>query len=94
MAKLPEFKTDEEFAEFVETHDMADYWDEFEEVKDVKIKRPVKKHVSLRIYPYLISEIKEIATVKGMPYQTLIGQWLADRVFQEKKLLAKTSQEA
>lgn len=31
MAKLPDFETDDEFFEFVETHDMADYWDEFEE---------------------------------------------------------------
>jgi hypothetical protein len=27
MPALPEFSNEEEFAEFVETHDMADYWD-------------------------------------------------------------------
>lgn len=32
MAKLPKFKTDDEFFEFVETHDMTDYWDDFEDV--------------------------------------------------------------
>ena len=40
MPKLPVFKTEEEFAQFVETHDMGEYWDEFEDVTDVKITIP------------------------------------------------------
>lgn len=86
MAKLPEFKTDDEFFEFVETHDTADYWDEFEDVENVKVKRPKKKAITIRLYPYLIAETKRFAAKYGMPYQTLIGQWLAERLSQEKKM--------
>jgi len=85
MAKLPEFKTDEEFFEFVENNDTADYWDEFEDVEDVIIKRPKKKAITIRLYPYLITETKKIAMKRNLPYQTLIGQWLAERLSQEKK---------
>ena len=82
MAKLPEFKTDSEFFEFVETHDTAD---EFEDVEIVKVKRPRKKAITIRLYPYLIAETKKVAAKYGMPYQTLIGQWLAERLSQERK---------
>ena len=85
MAKLPDFQTDDEFYKFVETHDTADYWDEFEDVEDVKIKRPKKKAITIRLYPYLIAETKKIAAQYGMPYQTLIGQWLAERLSQEQQ---------
>jgi len=83
--RLPEFKTDEEFAEFVETHDLGGYWDEFEDV-DVEIKRPTKKRVSLRVYPYHLAEVKRIAKEKGMPYQTMIGHWIAEKVAEERRL--------
>jgi predicted DNA binding CopG/RHH family protein len=89
MPKLPDFKTDDEFFEFVETHDTANYWDEFESVSDVKIKRPNKKAITIRLYPYLIAETKKVAAQLGMPYQTLIGQWLAERLSQEKQKQAK-----
>lgn len=38
--KLPEDMSDDEFFDFIENNSLADYWDEFEEVKDVTIKRP------------------------------------------------------
>lgn len=91
MAKkrLPDFKSDGEFAEFVENNDMADYLDEFKEVKDMKFKRPTKRPITMKIYPYILDKIKRIAAEKGMPYQTLIGQWLAERVSQEQLIRAK-----
>ncbi len=44
--KLPDFETDEEFAEFFDSHSSADYWDEFETIEDVEIKRPANKKIS------------------------------------------------
>lgn len=83
--KLPDFETDEEFAEFFETHSFADYWDEFEDVEDVEIKRPVRKRITIRIFPYVLNNIKAIAQRRGMPYQTLIQQWLAERLSEEQR---------
>ncbi len=86
MAKLPEFKTEEEFIEFFETHDLADYWDEFEEVHDIEIAipRPSDKSVAVRLYPDLLDEIKKVAKRKGVSYQVLVQQWLTERLNQEK----------
>ncbi len=85
--KLPKFKTEEEFAKFVEEHDMADYADELEEIKDIRVTIPkqTKTMISLRIYPYLLEEIKQIAAKKHMPYQSLIQQWLAEKINEEKR---------
>lgn len=85
--KMPEFKNEKEFAKFVEEHDMADYAGDLEEVKDIKItiSKQTKTMISLRIYPYLLDEIKQIAAKKHMPYQSLIQQWLAEKINEEKK---------
>lgn len=87
--KFPDFKSDEEFVEFVENNDMAAYLNEFEEVKNIKFKRPTKRSITMKVYPYILEEIKRIASEKGMPYQTLIGQWLAERLSQEQLIRAK-----
>ncbi len=41
--QLPEFKTPEEFAEFVETHDMTEYLDQMEEVEVIVNREPLKQ---------------------------------------------------
>ncbi|MGZ8843895.1 MAG: CopG family antitoxin, partial [Pyrinomonadaceae bacterium] len=42
--KLPKFSSDEEFAEWVETHDLSDYLDSFEVVtEDMKVQRTSQK---------------------------------------------------
>ncbi len=84
MAKLPTFINDDAFADFVDTHDMADYWDEFEDV-EVQIEHPKKEAITIQLYPYLITETKKVAAKYGMPYQTLIGQWVAERLSQERQ---------
>jgi len=89
--KLPDFKTPEEFAEFVGNHDMGDYWEEFEDV-DVTIKRPPKQKITMWIYPRLLQDVKKIAVQSGIPCQTLLQQWIAERVMEEKKMLTKESQ--
>ncbi|MBM3236517.1 hypothetical protein FJZ31_09480 [Candidatus Poribacteria bacterium] len=56
--KLPDFETDEEFAEFFATHSFADYWDEFEDVEYVEFKRPMRKRITIRIFPYVLNNIR------------------------------------
>ena len=89
---MPDFKSDEEFGEFVENNDMAAYLNEFEEVRNIKLKRPTKRPITMKIYPYILEEIKKISAEKGIPYQTLIGQWLAERVYQEQLIRAKRNE--
>lgn len=81
---VPEFQNNKEFAEFVDNNDMSEY--DWEDAPEVEIERPVKKPVTLRLYPYLVDGIKKMAQKRGMPYQTLIGYWLSEKLSQEQLL--------
>jgi len=41
------------------------------------------RNVSIKIDPLYLQSIKKIATLKGIPYQTLIRQWLTEKIRQE-----------
>ena len=59
---------------------------DWEDAPEVEVKRMVKKPVTLRLYPYLVDGIKKMAQKRGMPYQTLIGYWLSEKLSQEQLL--------
>jgi predicted DNA binding CopG/RHH family protein len=44
------------------------------------------KNISIKIDPLYLQSIRKIATMKGIPYQTLVRQWLAEKVKKELKL--------
>ena len=76
---------EKEFTKFVEEHDIANYWNDFEDVDiEVDIPIPTKKNITMKIYPYLLREVKSIAGKKGIPYQSLIQQWIAEKISEEK----------
>ena len=89
MAKRGELtKIEQEFADFVETHDTAEMIDqgELKEVSDVKISIPTRKtSITMKIYPALLNRIKKVAEAGKMPYQSLINQWLAERTYYEEQ---------
>lgn len=45
--------------------------------------RPRKKPVGLRLRPDYLDAIKRVADRRGIPYQTLIQMWLAEKLRQE-----------
>ena len=53
-----------------------------------KRKRKLK-NITIKIDPLQIMAIKKVATMKSIPYQTLIRHWLAENVKEELKLVSK-----
>jgi len=47
-----------------------------------KRKRTLK-NITIKINPLHITAIKKLATMKSMPYQTLIRHWLAEEIKKE-----------
>ncbi len=83
--RLPEFKTEEEAAEFWDTHSLADYWDQMEPVQVTFAPGALKlKQVCLRLSPPMIEQAKRIAASKGIRYQTLLRMWITERMKQEE----------
>ena len=86
MAKkrIPRFSTDDEAAEFWETHDFADYVDDTKPAEGVEFAREPLKQVSLRLAPKQIARLKRIAATKGIGYQTMVRMWITERSRQEE----------
>ncbi len=43
-------------------------------------------NISIKIDPIYLVSVKKIAVMKGLPYQTLIRQWLTEKMRKELKL--------
>jgi phosphoenolpyruvate synthase/pyruvate phosphate dikinase len=53
----------------------------------LKGKRKRKlKNFSIKIDPLQLQALKRIATSKGIPYQTLVRQWLVEKIKRELKI--------
>ena len=50
-----------------------------------KRKRKLQ-NVSIKLDPLYLVSIKKVATQKGIPYQTLAWQWVAEKIRQELKI--------
>ena len=83
--KLPDFSrmTLEEIAEFWETHDSADYWDQMEEV-EVGFKRKLDRTVTIKLAASDLEEIKKIAQEKAIGHTTLIRSWIKEKLDELK----------
>jgi len=56
-----------------------------EEIITGRRKRRLR-NVSIKIDPLYLQSIKKIATLKGIPYQTLVRQWLTEKIRKELKI--------
>ena len=80
--KLSRFRSAEEAAKHLEAHSSAPFWNETKPVR-VKVERPVRQMVSIRLELRLYNRLRQVAANKGLPYQTLIQQWLSERAMAE-----------
>ena len=82
--KIPAFKTEEEEREFWATHDSADYidWSMSTSIVLPKLKSTLKT-ISLRLPETIIEELKILANKRDVPYQSLLKNFLSERIEQE-----------
>lgn len=75
-------RTMHEIGEFWDTHSLADYWDQTQEVEfEVRAKR---RH-RITVDPDVYSQIEEQARINGVVPETLVNLWLAERLQKTKK---------
>lgn len=80
--RIPAFRSLEEESEYWDKHSVTEHLSEFKPVK-MKLRGPVKHLLSIRIDMDLVQKIRRIADHRGVPYQTLMQQWLAERAEDE-----------
>lgn len=83
MAKIPQFKTLEEAAEFWDTHDFEDYIDDTEPVTiTVKIPRR-KKTLTVPLDAKVYEPIEALAAKRGGRAEKMVSLWLKDKAMEE-----------
>jgi predicted DNA binding CopG/RHH family protein len=55
------------------------------DILDKKRKRKLQ-NVTIKMDPLQVRTIRKLATIKSMPYQTLVRHWLSDKIRQELNL--------
>ena len=84
LKKIPDFKNDDERAEFWDTQDSGEYidWSKAEETIFPNLKLS-SESISMRLPGPLLAHIKSLANQKGVPYQSLMKVYLSDKVDEE-----------
>lgn len=85
MAKLPKITNEEEWAEFVDTHDMAEYWDDMIPVnpKEFRIVRRRKTLVGLEIPTRTMEKVRQLAKQRKKAPEKMLQQWVTQRLRDE-----------
>lgn len=84
----PDFSkmTRAEEAEWFDTHDMGDYWDQLEDVKViVDLKKPRDETLMLRLQADLKKRLEHVAQSKGLNVSTLARMWLIEKLHTLQK---------
>lgn len=77
--KLPKFKNEDEEREFWVKLDLTEYFEpsDFHRVAMPNLK-PTTTPISIRLPDYYIAKAKSRANVVGIPYQSLLKQYIAE----------------
>ncbi len=76
MAKLPNFKTLNEEAEFWESHSLTEYLDELEDVQFEIELSPEDSYLTIQVTPALIKTLRDVAKSRGLSIRDLLKQWV------------------
>ncbi len=76
---IPEFKNREEAAEWYDTHDLADYWDELKPV-EVRFSENLSELLTIRFDKDSLHKLQQEADQKGVDPATLARTWIMERL--------------
>ena len=93
---LPKFRSDEEAADYFESHSVAGVWNQLPGTKPAKASKALeasirkrrataKSPISIRLAPEQIAAAKKIAAAKSLGYQTQLRVWIAEGIRREAK---------
>ncbi|MBM3813171.1 MAG: hypothetical protein FJW20_16225 [Acidimicrobiia bacterium] len=80
--KLPKTDSIEELARFWDTHDLTDFEQELEEVREPVFARSKGVSLSIDLQPAAAKHLKEIAQSKGLKETSVVRQWILERLEQ------------
>ncbi len=86
---LPSFRSEAQERAFWATHDSSDYVDwSLGQRRSFPNLKPTLRTISLRLPEAMIGQLKVLANKRDIPYQSLLKQFVAERLQRE---LSKTT---
>ena len=79
LSRIPEFGSREEEAQWFDTHDMADYQDEFKTVK-ARFAKNLSEGITIRFDPNTLAELRARAHELGIGPTTLARMWVLEHL--------------
>lgn len=76
--RIPKIDSIQELAQFWDTHDLTDFEDQLEEVKEPIFER--KTVMQILLQPEEAKAVKALARSRGIPYTDLIHEWVVERI--------------
>jgi len=77
---IPQIDSIQELARFWDTHDLTDFEDQLEEVRESVFERST---VRIRFRPDEVEAIKNLARARGISDSNLIREWVLERIHGE-----------
>jgi hypothetical protein len=78
-SRIPEFKNRQEMAEWFDTHDLADYQDEFKTVP-VRFAKNLSVGLNIRLDPDSLKQLRTIAHEHRIGPTTLARIWIMEHL--------------
>ncbi len=78
-SRIPQFSSRQEEADWWDTHDLADYQDEFKTVK-VRFAKNLSQGITIRLDPETLTQLRTQAHRKGMGPTTLARMWILEHL--------------
>ena len=83
-SRIPEFKNREEEADWFDTHDMADYQDEFRTVR-ARFAKNLSEGLNIRLDKETLETLRAIAHQQGIGPTTLVRMWILEQLRKHGK---------
>lgn len=78
-SRIPQFKNRDEEAKWWETHNLADYQDEFKTVK-ARFAKNLSEGIHVRFDPATLKKLRQEASGKGIGPTTLVRMWVMEQL--------------
>ena len=78
-SRIPEFTSREKEAEWFDSHDMADYQDEFKTVR-ARFGRKLSEGLNIRLDKETLDTLRSRAKEKGIGPTTLVRMWILEHL--------------
>ena len=78
--KFPKTDSIQELAQFFDTHDMADFDDEFEDVEEPLFELRGRNEITLHLSDDEAKAVHDLAQSQGVAETELVREWVLERI--------------